>query len=310
LTDILLITGPTAVGKTEVAALVAERLGGEVISADSRQVYRHFDIGTAKPEREVLERVPHHLIDIRDAGRDYSAGQFARDALRIVHSLEEQGKVPIVCGGATLYLRALTRGLFREPEDTWALRKTRRELKEEAKRDGILVLHRELMRVDPVTASSLAPGDTQRIIRALEVFRATGVPLSEWHRTGLEKPPVNSLCFCLFLSRDQLARRIERRTRAMIEQGLVGEVRRLLEMGFDEESALFTSVGYREIVLHLRGSLSLEESERLINTSTKNYAKRQMTWFRGMQELTWIENNGEAVDGICEAWKSRSREKE
>jgi tRNA dimethylallyltransferase len=308
-TNILLITGPTAVGKTDAAVRIAERLDGEVISADSRQMYRYFDIGTAKPDGETLRRVKHHLVDIRDPGRDYSAGEFVRDAVQIARSLEAVGKVPIVCGGATLYLHALTRGLFREGGDKSEMLKARKELIEEAQSRGIASLYERLMLIDTATAKKLRASDTQRIIRALEVHHATGLPLSEWHRTGVEKPPVRCMSFCLFVSREELAKRIEQRTRKMFEQGLVTEVRNLLGRGYDEESGPFTSVGYREVVAFIRGSIPLKEAERLIIRNTKLYAKRQMTWFRGMRELTWIPNNEDAVDYVCEAWEKRHRRK-
>lgn len=300
---VLLITGPTAVGKTEAAVRIAGMLGGEVISADSRQIYRHFDIGTAKPEPHITGRIPHHLIDIRDPGEDYSAGDFARDAVALVRSLEQRGKVPIVCGGATLYLRALTKGFFKQPVDTSAMKRARKDLLYEAGSRGIGVLHQRLLRVDPCLGRSLAPGDTQRIIRALEVYHATGVPLSEWHRKGIEKPDLEIVSVCLFLPREELARRIETRTREMLRRGLVEEVKRLRAMRIDETSGPFTSVGYREILAYLEGSMSLEDAQRLINTNTRRYAKRQLTWFRGMKELTWIQNGEAAVGAICEAWK-------
>jgi tRNA dimethylallyltransferase len=304
-TRVLLITGPTAVGKTDSAVRTAEELGGEIISADSRQVFRRLDIGTAKPGPEILDRVPHHLIDILEPGEEYSAGRFVQDAVRIAGEIRARGNVPIVCGGATLYTKALREGLFDEPGDAGERRRVREELRARVRRDGVGPLFASLSEVDPETARRLVPTDTQRIVRALEVYQTTGTQLSRLQALARHRPDVSCLSYCLSLPRKELVQRIRARTRAMIERGLVDEVRRLLEDGFDRRSSALRSVGYAEIVAFLEGAGSLEEAERRINTNTWHYAKRQLTWFRGQENMTWLRKDGTAVETICNDWKSR-----
>lgn len=302
MTNLLLITGPTAVGKTETAVEVAMSLDGEVISADSRQIYKYLDVGTSKPSQNLLKKVKHHLIDLKEPSEQYSAGEFARDAEKIARYVIQRGKVPIVCGGATLYIRALTSGLFKEPHNRRDRMKLRRELKERARREGTEDLYEDLCEADPHSAARIERNDTQRIIRALEVYLSTGIPISTWHDEVPERPELNILSFCLFLERDELTKRIEQRTREMIRNGLVEEVKKLLDEGLDEEYGPLKSVGYREIVDYLKGTYPLEEAERLITRNTRRYAKRQMTWFKKMNGLRWIRSGPDAGREICDEW--------
>ena len=305
MTDVLLITGPTAVGKTETAVEVAEALGGEVISADSRQVYKYLDIGSAKPDTATLARVKHHLVSVLEPYEAYNAGDFARDAEDAARDIESRGRIPVVCGGATLYLKALTEGLFREPDNLTERLEFRTSLTEEVKREGIEPIYEKLCEVDEKTASRLECTDTQRIVRALEVFLSTGIPLSDWHSDGVVKPDIKSLSFCLDLPREELAGRIEKRTRQMMADGLLEEVKGLMDRGLQDWDVPLKSVGYSEIIGYLKGDLGLDEALDLINRNTKRYAKRQITWFRKMRELTWLDSGSRAAEVITDAWKSR-----
>jgi len=309
LTDVLIITGPTAVGKTSTATEVAEALGGEIISADSMQVYRYLDIGTAKPDSATLARVRHHLVGILEPRAAYNAGDFARDAELIAADIASRGKVPIVCGGATLYLKALTEGLFREPDNLAERLEFRADLTDQVTRGGIEPLYEKLCEVDAPTASRLESTDTQRIVRALEVFLSTGIPLSAWHKDGIVKPDISSISFCLVLPREVLAARIEHRTMRMMSEGLLEEVKGLLDMGLTGREGPLKSVGYSEIIGHLNGEYDLDRARELINRNTRRYAKRQMTWFRKMQDLRRLDSGPAATGVIVDTWNEHVKKR-
>ena len=286
---ILIIVGPTAVGKTATALWLAQEFSGEIISCDSMQVYRGFDLGTDKPSPEERKLVPHHLIDFLDPTEQFSAADFAFQALAIAEEIIGRGHLPIVVGGTGLYHRALTAGLFKGPGRDQALRQ---KLKTEAQVFGLEKLYQKLQEVDPEYARKITPKDSIRIIRALEVYYKTGRPISEHFR--LTESPLQARGFIpgqigLKLERKELYRRIEERVDRMFEKGLVAEVRKLLEMGLPEEATPFKGLGYRQVLRYLKGEISLEEAIRLTKLETRHYAKRQMTWFRKTPGLTWFQ---------------------
>lgn len=302
----LVITGPTATGKTALSLDVAERLDGEIISMDSRQVYRGMDIGTAKVTPDQRARVPHHGLDLVDPDERYSAGQFARDARRWIEEIRARGHTPILVGGSGFFLRALTHPLFREPEMPG---RAREALKRWLERQPQEKLRRWLADLDPATAKMLeASGGRQRVARALEVALLTGRPLSWWHRHAPpETPPVPLLIFVLSLPREQLYRRINDRVLEMIEAGWVDEVRALLERGYDLDDPGMVATGYPELVAYLRGEWSLEEAIDATQRATRRYARRQLTWFRhqlppGAIWLDATRPRAELVDTIADIW--------
>lgn len=266
--------------------LLAESEGWEIISADSRQVYRGLDIGTAKPTRSELERVPHHLVDVVDAWDVYSCGRYRRDALAAIDSILGRGRFPLVVGGSGLYLRALDRGLFEGPERNEAIRG---ELRVLAEREGREHLHGMLKKVDPVAADRIHPRNIERIIRAIEVFRVTGKPISELQRTATTGTPFTLLAVGLRRPRESLYRSINERFDRMLEDGLVEEVRSLRARGFSEEWPSFRSVGYREIVQYLKGELPYEDACEKAKTQTRRFAKRQLTWFSKAPVRAWLD---------------------
>ena len=272
---LLVITGPTASGKSDVALEVARRLGGEVVSMDSRQVYRGMDIGTAKPDRATRQAVPHHGLDLIDPDQRYSAGQFARDAHGWFAGIHRRGRVPILAGGTGFFLRALTTPLFGEP----VLDCERRErLKHWLAGVPLPQLRDWAVRLDD--AALTAASDPQRLARRIEVALLTGRPLSWWHRHGAAGPALLPLVFVLELPRAELYRRIDARVRSMIARGLVGEVQALLGRGYDQHDPGMNAVGYIELLPHLRGERTLDEAIELIQSATHRYARRQLTWFR------------------------------
>ena len=283
---VLLVVGPTGIGKTDLSLEIAERLDAEIISADSRQVYKLMDIGTAKPSAEQLRRVPHHFIDIRFPDEYYSAGEFGQDARRCVQALAARGKAVLVVGGSGFYIRALVDGLF-GPKIADAEVKTR--LRERLEREGLPALYAELQRVDPNTAARLHATDTQRILRALEVFTLTGVPLSEHWEKPPEPAPFEPVFLGLTMNRRKLYARIEARVDEMIARGLVDEVKDLLARGYSPDLNALRTVGYREVVEFLQNQRGWEESVALIKQHTRNYAKRQFTWFRKDKRIRWFD---------------------
>ncbi len=277
--DALAIVGPTASGKTAVSLRVAERLGGEIVSMDSRQVYRGMDIGTAKVLPEEAGAIPHYGLDLVDPHERYSAGAFARDARSWIREIAGRGHVPVLVGGTGFFLRALTHPMFREPP----MDPGRRErLKSWLGRQPPDALHAWLRHLDAPTAAALeSGGGLQRVARALEVALLTGRPLSWWHaHAPSEEEPLQPRIFVLELSRQELFARIDRRVQQMIEAGLVEEVRRLVERGYDSRAAAMNATGYLEILAYLQGEMSLAAAVEAIQRATRNYARRQVTWFR------------------------------
>lgn len=284
---IILLAGPTAVGKTALTVKLAEDIGTEIVNADSMQVYRHMHIGTAKPSVDERARVRHHLLDIVDPDEPFDSARYLEFARPVVDDLHNRGKIPIVTGGTGLYMKVLTRGICAgAPGDP----QVKHELIREAGERGLHGLYAELQKVDPQLAGRLGPNDRQRIIRALEVYRLTGASLSYWQeRHRFESVVYPSIKVFIFREREDLYGRINRRVHLMMEHGFLDEVRNLLSMGYDPGLKPMQSLGYKQLVQHIRGELSLEAAVRLIQRDTRHYAKRQMTWFRGDSDFFWFD---------------------
>jgi len=298
---VLLIIGPTAVGKSRVAAWVAERVGGEIISADARAIYRGLEIGTDRPSDELIERVPHHLIGVLDPRDTYDAARFRADCERLVTEIHARGLRAIVVGGSTLYVRALTKGLFPGPPADPVLRR-------ELSGRPLPELYEELRRVDSQAAARIHPSDRVRIVRALEVYRMTGRPISSFW--GREKPfPFPLVKVGLTLEREELYRRIEVRVERMFQRGLLEEARRLWELGLPPDAPAARTIGYQELFSHFRGECTLEEAKRKIVADTKAYARRQLAWFRAEEGVHWIDVTGRPLEEVgAEVLRTWSRE--
>lgn len=280
------ITGPTAVGKTDLSLEFAEQLGAEIVSVDSRQVYRELTIGTAKPSAEAQERVPHHFVGERSVRNPFSAGAYAREANERIKSIRSRGREALVVGGATLYLHALQYGLAEIPDVDDEVREW---LEGRLDREGAQALYEELADVDPVQAEKNDPTKTQRVIRALEVYHGTGKPLTHYHEQQPD-PPFTYTTIVLNRDREVLYDRINRRVDRMLERGLLDEVRDVMDMdGVQLDEPPLSTIGYREPIQYLRGEISYEEMVRLVKRNTRRYAKRQLTWFRRYDEYTWMD---------------------
>lgn len=297
-----LIMGPTASGKTDLALRLAAKYPIEIVSVDSAMVYRGMDIGTGKPAREVLERVPHHLVDILDPSQPYSAGQFVRDAHQAIASIRSRGKLPVLVGGTMLYFRALRRGLADMPSADMAVRQ---EIDAEAEEQGWPALHARLQSLDPVTAARIQPNDGQRIQRALEVQRLTGKTLSELHaQTRPADPAMNFAAFAWAPSdRGRLYDAIERRFEQMMAAGLLDEVRRLQQRGdLHADLPAIRSVGYRQLWEHLCSGESLTLSVQRAIVATRHLARRQLIWLRAENDVHWCDTlDSAAADHIDRA---------
>lgn len=282
---IVIICGPTAAGKTRAGIELAQRFGGEIVSADSQQVWRGFDVGTAKPTADERAQVPHHLLDSVDPSERFDAARFVALADQSIAEIAGRGRVPFVVGGTGMYLRMLVRGICgappRDPE-------VRRELEAAIDARGAKAVHAELAAIDPDAAARIAPNDRARIVRALEIHRLTGTPASAF-RAGHEfcERRYDALWIGLTMERAELYRRIDGRVDRMIAEGLVGEVARLRRHVGDDAQP-FAAVGYKEIVAHLRGECTLEDAIRLIKRNSRRFAKRQLTWFRAEPEIRWL----------------------
>lgn len=284
--QLVIISGPTATGKTALAIELATRYEAEIVSADSRQVYRYLDIGTAKPTPEQRETAPHHLLDVVNPDEQFDTARFRLLALDAIRDSLRRGKRVLVVGGTGLYLRALTRGLFAGPPADPALRA---RLYEHEQSEGRGFLHRWLTSVDPEAAARLHPNDTVRLIRALEVSLLTGTPLSQWQREhGFRDRSFATLTVSLVMERETLARRIEQRCRQMVYDGLVEEVRRLWDMGYGPELSPLQTIGYAQVGEMLHGRCGLEDALTQMTRETRRLAKRQLTWLRAEPEVRWF----------------------
>lgn len=282
---LVVILGPTAVGKSDVALELAQELNGDIVNADSQQVYRYMDIGTGKPSRADRERVRHHVIDVVDPDEEFNAALYRRAAVDAIRQILETGHRAFVCGGTGLYLKALTQGLFEGPGSEPEIRHT---LEREIHQRGLNYLYRRLEQIDPTVGSTIHPNDRQRIVRALEVYQLTGKPLSEWQKAhGFQDNPFTVLKIGLLRDRTELYDLINSRSEEMIRAGLLDEVRGLLGSGFALDLKSLQSVGYRHMGEVIRGKKVLAEALAEMKQETRHLAKRQLTWFRRDGEIRW-----------------------
>lgn len=290
---LVVICGPTAAGKTAFSLELAERFGAEIVSADSRQVYRGMDIGTAKATAEERARIPHHLIDVAEVDEDYSVADFAVQGRRAILDISARGKRPFVVGGTGLYIRALTEGLLDAPAGDPQVRQA---ILDQGDAEGEGALYRRLQRVDPPLAERLKPRDQVRIVRGLEVFEISGRRLSDLQEGhAFAEQPYPLLVVGVTLARDELYRRIDGRVEAMVAGGLVEEVSALLARGFSPGLKALRTIGYQEIIRHLAGEISLDEAVALIQRDSRRYAKRQLTWFRRDKKIIWVDSLRESA---------------
>jgi tRNA dimethylallyltransferase len=296
---VLVLAGPTAIGKTALSLEIARRFNCEIVSVDSMQVYRDMDIGTAKASRAERAEIPHHLIDIVNPDEQYDVARFVDDATAAIHLIHNRNKLPLLAGGTGLYLKALTEGIFSVPPIG---REVREGLKEEMQRNGPTVLHRQLFLCDPVSAARIHVNDSQRILRALEIYLATGVPWSEHLRIQAEKKGQgawrNMLQIGLTCDRQVLYERINERCRQMISGGLEQEIYDLFSRGFGKDLPSLNAIGYRHMIKYIEKIWTLEEALSNLARDTRRYAKRQYTWFHGMQTIEWYQNT--ATEQILE----------
>ena len=287
-TPVLVLVGPTAVGKTALSLRLALQFNCEIISMDSMQVYRFMDIGTAKVGVEERKIVPHHLIDIRDPDEQYDAAQFVHDAVKTIGDIVARGKIPLFVGGTGLYLSSLLYGLFPQIKVSDEVRAS---LKTRLQEEGKARLHQELSRIDPESGARVHQNDTQRIVRGLEVYYSTGVPWSQHlHRQSREEDAVmlsNAMLIGLHRDRALLGDRIQQRTCEMMSDAFAQEVRFLLAKGFSPALPAMQAIGYRHMLNHLSGAWSLSEATEILIVDTRRYAKRQMTWFRKYSTMRW-----------------------
>ncbi len=303
---LLVVAGPTASGKTRLGVEVAELLGGEVVSADAFAVYRGLDIGTDKPSPELRRRVPHHMVDVADPTELFSAGRFAAEASEAIEDVRGRGRTPVVVGGTHFWIRALVVGLFPEPERDPAVR---RRLEAEWRESPAAVAAR-LEAVDPEAAARIGPADRQRILRALEVFELSRMPLSEHWRWHQRDAPYRPLMAAPARSRQDLYARIDGRVDAMFAAGLVAEVERLLESGLARDAHALKAIGYREVARYLDGSWDLETAKEETKRASRRLAKRQLSWLRNLSESP-VHRVPDAADGgasrVVELWAQHTR---
>ncbi len=283
---VLILLGPTCVGKTGIAILLAKALKTEIISADSMQIYRHMDIGTAKPSVEERKLIKHHMIDIVEPWESFSVGKYISMVKPIIESLHKNNKIPIVVGGTGLYIKAMTRGLFSGPSADWKLREELLALEKEEK--GFLFSY--LKDLDPEAAQRTSPTDTRRIIRALEVCLKSNINISEMQKKFTRPLPYEFIKIGLKRERKELYKLIEDRVDTMIATGLVEEVKNLLAINPDKTP--LQAIGYKEMILYLEGKITLQEAAKLIKRATKRFAKRQFTWFKKEEGIHWVDLSG------------------
>lgn len=282
---IITIVGPTAVGKSALAIHLAHILGGEIVSADSRQVFRGMDIGTAKPTAEELHLIPHHLIDVVDPDQDFTLALYQEKAIKAIEDIHGRGSLALLVGGSGLYVKALLGGyrIPRVPPDD----ELRRVMEKRAAAEGYMAIYEELERIDPTSAQNIDPRNVRRVIRAIEVFRTTGIPFAELQNFS---PIFHSLLIGLTTAREDLYRRIDVRVDRMMEQGLVEEAKRLVQRGYSLELPSMSGLGYKQIGHYLKGELGLDEAVRHIKNETHRFARHQYAWFRPSDEnIHWFD---------------------
>ncbi len=305
---LVILTGPTAVGKTQLSISLAKEIGGEIISTDSMQVYKKMDIGTDKISPEQMQGVPHHLIDVLEPTENFNVKRFQEMALSAMEQIYERGHVPILVGGTGFYIQAVLYGIdFTETDDDPSIRL---ELEEQARRIGPVQMHNKLKEIDPEAAAAIPAGNQKRVIRALEYYAKTGKKISQHNKEQHEKiSPYSFHYFVLTDERPILYERINKRVDQMVERGLVKEVEMLLQQGVTPDMTSMQGLGYREAIGYLQGSYDLERMKELIKQNTRHFAKRQLTWFRREQQVEWIDkslyhrNNVEVLQEIMKRYE-------
>lgn len=287
---VIVIVGPTCSGKSDVAIKLADKLDTEIISADSRQIYKYLDIGTAKPSPNELKKIEHHFINHLNPDEDYNVSKFEHEALNVIEQLFSRNKIPIVVGGSGLYIKGLVDGIV---DEVGRDEEYREQLMSLRKENGNEYLFEMLKKVDPESAGKMLPQNWKRVIRALEVFHISGKTINELYDSQTREVDFKFVQFGLRWERAELYRRIEARVDEMIIAGLVGEVKSLLERGYNQSLNSLNTVGYKEIIDHLNGLITLERAIELIKRNTRRYAKRQMTWFRKDERITWFDITSE-----------------
>lgn len=309
---LIVLTGPTAAGKTELSIALAEKLNGAIISADSMQVYKYMNIGSAKIRPEEMQGIRHYLVDVLDPREEFHVARFQQMAKEALEEIYRNGQLPIVVGGTGFYIQALLKDIdFDESSGELPCRK---ELEETARREGGAVLYERLKQVDPESAEAIHPNNVKRVIRALEFYQETGQPISLHNKEQKEKqPPYTYAYFVLNDDRARLYERIDRRVDRMVEQGLVEEVRWLKEHGYDRSLVSMQGLGYKELFPYLDGTCSLEEAVEIIKRDTRHFAKRQITWFKREPDVIWLNQQEFGYDKekilkrMLELWEERKK---
>ncbi len=305
---LLILTGPTAVGKTKASIALAKALNGEIISADSMQVYRYMDIGTAKIKSNEMEGIPHHLVDVLDPSDEFSVAHFKKMALESIEEIYKKGKLPIIVGGTGFYIQALLYDVNFTPKQESAFRE---QLEQELIEKGAEYLHDKLKSIDNASAEKIHRNNTKRVIRAIEYFYETGKKISEHNEEAREKDsPYDFVYFVLNDERSNIYQRIDLRVDQMIEEGLVEEVKSLLHKGYQKDLVSLQGLGYKEIIAYLNEEMTLEEAIYILKRDTRHFAKRQLTWFRRERTVTWVDRvNYKDEKSLIEAMVHIARER-
>jgi tRNA dimethylallyltransferase len=300
--NVIVIVGPTASGKTALSIKLAKEINGSIISADSMQVYKYMDIGTAKPTKEEMSGVDHYLIDEISPDQEFSVAKFKEKALCYIEKIIDNGKIPIVVGGTGLYINSLIYNIeFSKTQVDWEYRE---ELKNNVLKNGEGYIYNQLMEVDKQSAEKINPNDTKRVIRALEIYKTTGKTMTFHNEKSRLYPSKYSFkLFGLNMQRQSLYKRIEERVDNMIKQGLLEEVKKIEELGYDEKRIPMQALGYKEIIKYLKGENTLEESIEIIKRDSRRYAKRQLTWFRRIENIKWFQSDEEDYEEIIKKIK-------
>lgn len=296
--DLIILTGPTAVGKTSLSIALAKKIGGEIISADSMQVYKGMDIGTAKIREEEMDGIPHYMIDEFSPDFPFNVTIFKEKVDSYIRKIHEKGKVPILVGGTGFYIQAVLYDIqFEETEGEEELRK---ELEDLAKEKGEIFLHEELAKVDPEYAKEVSLNNIKKVIRALSFYKITGIKLSDHNKRERERTsPFDFSYFVLTMDRERLYQRVNERVDIMIKEGLVSEVRALFEKGYHEDLISMKGIGYKEVFPYLRGEISLDEMANNIKINTRHFAKRQLTWFKREKVVAYVDKDKYSTDEEC-----------
>lgn len=299
---LIVIAGPTASGKTALSVRIAKRIGGEIVSADSMQIYKYMDIGTAKPTETEKDGIPHHMMDFLEPSEKFSVSDYCDAAKKVIEDISNRGKIPILTGGTGLYIDSLVNGVrFGElPENP----KIRAELEALAEKEGNEAVYKILLQIDPETAEKYHPNNLRRVIRAIEFYKTADVTISE-HAKEKKTSPYNSVYFCIRWDRAELYERINRRVDLMLEDGLVEETKKLLDMGIDKNATSMQSIGYKELFGCLDGEKSLFEATEEIKRNTRRYAKRQITWFKRNKDIIWLMPDENMTENAVRIIKER-----